>query len=225
MYGRSVPSGKANLISVLIYQTSFQTWDLGAGAAMSTVVLVIMMIFASIYLRAASRRDEFVMEGRATNMQGKPVIRHRCKLVTAGGVLCALAILGYLIFALFPVFIMISISFTDKYSIMGLDTPLWPENPITRNYVRIWESIPLLRYIKNSLIVCVATVVISLFLSVPASYGLSRFNFRGKQVFTMSTLATQLFPGITMLLPLYLIYVNITKVTGIPMTNTYHTLR
>lgn len=57
MYGRSVPSGKANLISVLIYQISFQTWDLGAGAAMSTVVLVIMMIFASIYLRAASRRD------------------------------------------------------------------------------------------------------------------------------------------------------------------------
>ena len=57
MYGRSVPSGKANLISVLIYQTSFQTWDLGAGAAMSTVVLVIMMIFASIYLRVASRRD------------------------------------------------------------------------------------------------------------------------------------------------------------------------
>lgn len=57
MYGRSVPSGKANLISVLIYQTSFQTWDLGAGAAMSTVVLVIMMIFASFYLRVASRRD------------------------------------------------------------------------------------------------------------------------------------------------------------------------
>lgn len=52
MYGRSVPSGKANLISVLIYQTSFQTWDLGAGAAMSTVVLGIMMIFAVIYIRA-----------------------------------------------------------------------------------------------------------------------------------------------------------------------------
>lgn len=58
MYGRSVPSGKANLISVLIYQTSFQTWDLGAGAAMSTVVLVIMMIFASFYLRVVSKRDQ-----------------------------------------------------------------------------------------------------------------------------------------------------------------------
>ena len=57
MYGRSVPSGKANLISVLIYQTSFQTWDLGAGAAMSTVVLAIMMVFAGIYIRATTKRE------------------------------------------------------------------------------------------------------------------------------------------------------------------------
>ncbi len=51
MYGRSTPAGKANLISVLIFQTSFQSWDLGAGAAMSTVVLLIMMIFAIFYIR------------------------------------------------------------------------------------------------------------------------------------------------------------------------------
>lgn len=57
MYGRSVPSGKANLISVLIYQTSFQTWDLGTGAAMSTVVLAIMMVFAGIYIRATTKRE------------------------------------------------------------------------------------------------------------------------------------------------------------------------
>lgn len=58
MYGRSVPSGKANLISVLIYQTSFQTWDLGAGAAMSTVVLVIMMTIAVFYMRVVTRKDQ-----------------------------------------------------------------------------------------------------------------------------------------------------------------------
>ena len=70
-------------------------------------------------------------------MQNRPMIRHRRTWLTPGGVLRALAIMGYLIFALFPIFIMISISFTDKYSIMGINTPLWPENPSTRNYVRI----------------------------------------------------------------------------------------
>lgn len=136
----------------------------------------------------------------------------------------AVAILAYLTFALLPIFVMVSMSFTDKFSIMGIDTPLWPENPIINNYIRIWQAVPLLRYIKNSAIVCGFTVMFSLLLSVPASYGLSRFRFRGKKAFTVSTLATQLFPGITMLLPLYLIYVNITRLTGLQMTKTYHGL-
>ncbi len=136
----------------------------------------------------------------------------------------SLAIAAYLLFALLPIFVMISLSLKDNYSIMGIDTPIWPKEIFIGNYFRMWQAIPLLKYIKNSLIVCAATVLLSLLLSVPASYGLSRFTFRGKKLFTMSTLATQLFPGITMLLPIYLIYVNITKLTGFPMTKTYHGL-
>ena len=143
---------------------------------------------------------------------------------TVAWVFFSLAILGYLIFALFPFFIMLSISFTDRGSILGLNTPIWPEKPTIENYVQIWRTIPLLHYIKNSVIVCVATVFSSLCLSIPASYGLSRFVFRGKQTFIVSVLATQLFPGITMLLPIYMMYVNFTRVTGFPMVRTLHGL-
>ncbi len=142
----------------------------------------------------------------------------------AAGTLRALAIAAYLTFALLPIFVMVSLSLKDNFSIMGIDTPIWPKDVYTGNYFRMWQAIPLLHYINNSLIVCVATVLLSLLLSVPAAYGLSRFTFRGKKLFTMSTLATQLFPGITMLLPIYLVYVNITKLTGFPMTKTYHGL-
>lgn len=135
-----------------------------------------------------------------------------------------LALLAYLTFALFPFFVMVSMSFSSKFAIMGSDTPIWPKNPILTNYKRMWEVVPLLKYIKNSLIVCAATVVFSLLMSVPASYALSRFRFRGKKTFSVSILATQLFPGITMLLPIYLMYVNFTKLTGIPMTKTLHGL-
>ena len=143
---------------------------------------------------------------------------------TVGWTFFALAILGYLTFALFPFFVMISISLTDRMAILGLNSPIWPEKPIFDNYIRIWKSIPLLHYIKNSFIVCTATVFCSLCLSVPASYGLSRFRFRGKQSFVIAVLATQLFPGITMLLPIYLMFVNFTKLTGIPMVRTLHGL-
>lgn len=141
-----------------------------------------------------------------------------------GGILFALAIGAYLLFALFPFFVMVSMSFSSKFAIMGVDTPIWPEKPILTNYKRMWEVVPLLKYIKNSIIVCAATVLFSLLMSVPASYALSRFRFRGKKTFSVSILATQLFPGITMLLPIYLMYVNFTKLTGIPMTKTLHGL-
>ncbi|MCI9338197.1 MAG: carbohydrate ABC transporter permease [Lachnospiraceae bacterium] len=135
-----------------------------------------------------------------------------------------LALMAYLVFSLFPFFVMVSMSFSSKFAIMGSDTPIWPKNPILTNYKRMWEVVPLLKYIKNSIIVCTATVVFSLLMSVPASYALSRFRFRGKKTFSISILATQLFPGITMLLPIYLMYVNFTKLTGIPMTKTLHGL-
>lgn len=135
-----------------------------------------------------------------------------------------LALGAYLLFALFPFFVMVSMSFSSKFAIMGSNTPIWPEKPILTNYKRMWEVVPLFKYIKNSIIVCAATVVFSLLMSVPASYALSRFQFRGKKPFAVSILATQLFPGITMLLPIYLMYVNFTKLTGIPMTKTLHGL-
>ncbi len=58
MYGRSAPPGKANLISILVYQTSFQTWEFGQGAAMSCVVLVIMLLLAILYMRLAMQEEK-----------------------------------------------------------------------------------------------------------------------------------------------------------------------
>ncbi len=58
MYGRSAPPGKANLISILVYQTSFQTWEFGQGAAMSGVVLVIMLLLAILYMRLAMQEEK-----------------------------------------------------------------------------------------------------------------------------------------------------------------------
>ena len=58
MYSNSAPYGMADLVSVLIYRTSFASWEFGRGAAMSTVILVIMMVFAVIYMRATVLRKK-----------------------------------------------------------------------------------------------------------------------------------------------------------------------
>ena len=58
LYGNAPPPGMANLLSVLVYQTSFSAWEFGRGAAMSTVILVFMMVFAIIYMRATVFRKK-----------------------------------------------------------------------------------------------------------------------------------------------------------------------
>ncbi len=139
-------------------------------------------------------------------------------------VLFVVAIGILLIWALFPVFVMLTISFKNKFEIMGTKTPIWPENPIITNYIKMWKTVPLLHYLKNSMIVCFTTVGLSLLISVPASYAMSRFHFRGKDTYSVMVLATQLFPGIIMLLPIFIMYSNFTALTGIPMVKTLHGL-
>jgi multiple sugar transport system permease protein len=58
MYGNAPTAGYTDLLSILIYRTSFSAWEFGRGAAMSTVILVIMMVFAIIYMRGTVLRKK-----------------------------------------------------------------------------------------------------------------------------------------------------------------------
>ncbi|MFC2082946.1 carbohydrate ABC transporter permease [Candidatus Bipolaricaulota bacterium] len=57
--------------------------------------------------------------------------------------------------------------------------------------------------LRNSAIVAFATVLLSVAVTAPAGYALSRFKFRGRTAFSMWLLATQSFPGIIMVLGLF----------------------
>jgi multiple sugar transport system permease protein len=84
----------------------------------------------------------------------------------------------------------------------------------------MWQTIPLLTYLENSLIVCSIAAVASVLVALFASYAISRYRFRGRQVFSVTILSTQMFPGILFLLPLFVIFVNIGNVTGLNLYGT-----
>jgi multiple sugar transport system permease protein len=79
----------------------------------------------------------------------------------------------------------------------------------------MWQTIPLMLYLQNSLIVCTTASVASVLVALLAAYAVSRYRFRGRRVFTITILSTQMFPGILFLLPLFVIFVNLGQVTGI----------
>ncbi len=120
------------------------------------------------------------------------------------------------VFVLLPVYVMISSSLKPLEDVSGKFAWI-PSGLTVRPYFDIWDTVPLADYFMNSLIVAGAATVCSVTIAVFAAYAVSRYSFRGKRVFTVTVLSTQMFPGILFLLPLFLIYVNIGNATGIAL--------
>ncbi|MFF3749382.1 carbohydrate ABC transporter permease [Streptomyces sp. NPDC002018] len=119
-------------------------------------------------------------------------------------------------FALLPVYVMVSSSLKPLQDVSG-KFQWFPTNLTVRPYFDIWKTVPLAKYFVNSLIVAGSATVLSVAIAVFAAYAVSRYRFRGKRVFTVTVLSTQMFPGILFLLPLFLIFVNIGNSTGVEL--------
>ena len=55
LFGNVAPP-QANLLSLQIYDTSFQNWNFGSGSAMSVLLLLFLLLVTSVYLFATGRR-------------------------------------------------------------------------------------------------------------------------------------------------------------------------
>jgi multiple sugar transport system permease protein len=123
------------------------------------------------------------------------------------------------IFALVPLYVMVSSSLKTLTDVTT--TFSWIPRHLTFSpYVQMWSTVPLARYFVNSLIVCTSAALLSVLIATFAAYAVSRYRFRGRRVFSIVVLSTQMFPGILFLLPLFLIFISIGNTTGITLYGT-----
>lgn len=55
----NVPPPQANLLSLQIYDTSFQNWNFGSGSAMSVLLMLFLLVVTAVYLLITDRRRSF----------------------------------------------------------------------------------------------------------------------------------------------------------------------
>lgn len=67
----------------------------------------------------------------------------------------------------------------------------------------------ILSALKNSAIVAAMTMVMSVLIGAPAGYALSRFEFRGKELFRLLILLTRAFPLPLLALPLAVLFIRV----------------
>ncbi len=66
----------------------------------------------------------------------------------------------------------------------------------------------MLTALKNSIVVAVMTMILSIGIGAPAGYALSRFDFRGKELFRLLILLTRAFPLPLLALPLAVLFIR-----------------
>lgn len=114
-----------------------------------------------------------------------------------------LAILGYVAFALLPIYWTVKISFTPQSLLYVEGITAWPSAVTLENYGRVLRATDFPRHFANSLIVSVATSAIVAAVAAGAGYAMSRFSFRGKAWVGFALLLTQTFPLVMVIPPIY----------------------
>ena len=123
-----------------------------------------------------------------------------------------LVIVGALIFAIFifPLYWMLVTALKTQVEIFEVPTPLWPRNLTFDAFIKqLSTSSDTLRGFKNSAIISIGSMVISTVLSIPAAYGVARFNFKGRKIIILLFLITQMLPSTLVLTSLYIMMSNI----------------
>jgi len=94
-----------------------------------------------------------------------------------------------------------------------------PRPPSLENYKAAFDPVNGFgRALLNSIIVAGTTTVLCLIIGIFASYSLARLDFRGKNLALSAIIATSMFPGIALVVPLLKIF------TDIGWINTYQAL-
>jgi multiple sugar transport system permease protein len=109
------------------------------------------------------------------------------------------------VFGLPLVFLIVS-SFKHDNQIFG-DLDSWAAflpvgNLSTDNYTAVFERVPFVNFMLNSILISVSTVVLGIIINSMAAFALSRIEFRGQKVILGVVLATLIVPFETMALPL-----------------------
>ena len=125
---------------------------------------------------------------------------------------------GLLLFLIFPLYWIVTTAFRTDKEIVNSAMALIPRTFTLEHFRAAVVEVDLLKCLKNSLVVTLITVVISLATGLLMAYAFARFSFCGKNFLNMTILFTQFIPAVAYIIPLYLI------MSKMKMLNTYPSL-
>lgn len=107
---------------------------------------------------------------------------------------------------LFPIYWMITMSLKSDTEAFGKFVTYFPQDLTIDPWVLNFTDKEFVSSIKNSFVIAILSMVISLIFGIPAAYGMGRYNVRGTKFMMLCFLVTQMLPASLLLTPMYLIF-------------------
>src|SRR5690348_15655647 len=109
----------------------------------------------------------------------------------------------FAIFSLVPPLYMLITSLKSSAEISAATNPWWVFHPTLENYIGLLTSNQFLRFFWNSALVSIFVVTITMLISVPAAFALSRMRFWGSTILATGVFLTYLIPESLLFIPLF----------------------
>src|SRR5438034_1961153 len=130
----------------------------------------------------------------------------------------------FAIFALVPPIYMVITSLKTSAEISAATNPWWVFHPTLSNYVELLGSSQYLTFFRNSALVSIFVVTITMLISVPAAFALSRMKFWGSATLATGIFLTYLIPETLLFIPLFKMFAIFKEWTDIELINRWWVL-
>ncbi|HVX78525.1 MAG TPA: carbohydrate ABC transporter permease [Bradyrhizobium sp.] len=130
----------------------------------------------------------------------------------------------FAIFSLVPPLYMLITSLKSSAEISAATNPWWVYHPTLENYLKLLTSNQFLTFFRNSALVSIFVVIITMLISIPAAFALSRMRFWGSATLATGVFLTYLIPDSLLFLPLFKMFALFSSLTGIQLINKWYSL-
>ena len=130
--------------------------------------------------------------------------KQKCRLFFLNLFFIGLCFLG-----LVPILYAVILSISEGSGALTSGTGILPRQITFDNYRRILLEEPFLRWLLNSAVLSVGTMLLAMSTSVTASYAFSRFKFKGKKAVLQVLLLLNAFPQILTMFALFRLFKNL----------------
>jgi multiple sugar transport system permease protein len=130
----------------------------------------------------------------------------------------------FAVFFLTPPVYMLITSLKTSAEISAATNPWWVYHPTLANYIELLTSSQYLTFFRNSALVSIIVVTITMLISVPAAFALSRMRFWGSATLATGVFLTYLVPETLLFLPLFKMFAVFRDWTDIELINRWWVL-